>query len=544
MGRDLFASRIVLRSAQMRALENLAIVGGLASGASLMERAGRAVTGEITRRWPKAGRVTVLCGPGNNGGDGYVIARLLLEAGWQLRVLGLEGAAPADAAGMRDQWRARGAVLSLSLAGLQAEATPDLYVDAIFGTGLSRPVTGEMAAILRELARRVDGAGAPPLVAVDGPSGLCLDSGVNLVRSEGDGLGLPRAQLTVTFDSPRPGHLLELGPAFCGDLVVGDIGLAGLRGQILIGQGEPPLARMGGPSFAREEGAVGAGSEAVSLLAKTTSGHKFTYGHVLVLAGGSGQGGAARLSAKAALRIGAGLVTLAPPSEALSEHARPPDALMRIGIDRPEELQNRLSDPRISAIVLGPGCGIARAAQLLPVVLASERNAVLDADALTAMAQRPNPLEGLHPGCVLTPHFGEFARIFPDLAARLNRESPHIGPIHSRLDVVAEAAARAGCTVLLKGADSVIAAPGAAPFILASSYDAAAPWLATAGAGDVLAGLIAGLLARKMAASDAARMGATLHSAAARTYGPGLIADDLPEQIPLILRDLFANAPG
>ncbi|AGT07828.1 NAD(P)H-hydrate epimerase [Paracoccus aminophilus] len=570
MGKDLFASRELLTSAQMRALENHAMATGLATGLALMERAGAAVAQEIRLRWPVPGRVVVLCGPGNNGGDGYVVARLLDEAGWQVRVLGLETAPGPDAAEMKRRWRERGGIEALTVEGLRREEA-DLTVDAIFGTGLTRPPEGEIAALLRDLgnAARDGHAVSQPLVAVDAPSGLCLDSGAVLGARRGADAGAPHARLTVTFDSPRRGHVLELGPALCGELVIADIGLARQGRVAPFGAIAPPIALMSGPRFAAEqafESHFGHDELCRNLLTKSATGHKFSHGHALILAGGLGQGGAARLSAKAALRVGAGLVTLAPPTEALGEHALPPDALMRRAVDGPEDLLHRLEDKRITAALLGPGSGIERAAALLSALLETGRPTVLDADALTALSRRAEPLAGLHPGCVLTPHLGEFARLFPDLAEKLRGPvlpaSPppedmaaalawHAalkadqaalaamrGPLYSKLDAVCEAAARAGCTVLLKGADTVIAGPDGPPFVQASSYDAAAPWLATAGSGDVLAGIILGAMARGSGPYRGARIGAALHAAAARSFGPGLIADDLPDTLPKVFHTL------
>ena len=249
-------------------------------------------------------------------------------------------------------------------------------------------------------------------------------------------------------------------------------------------------------------------------------GHKYDHGHALIVAGGPGHGGAARLAARAALRIGAGLVTLAPPAAAMADHAAPPDALMRQPVDSAGDLAAAIAARRIAAICIGPGCGPARAATLLPAALASGLPCLLDADALTALAAAPLPLRA---NLVLTPHRGEFARLLPDLSALPDAQA------------ATEAARRSGAVVLLKGPETAIAAPDGALRI----HDGRdAPWLATAGSGDVLSGLIAGLLARGFAPLDAAWAAAHIHAAAARRFGPGLIADDLIDQIPAILRDL------
>ena len=539
MGNNIFQSRPILTSAQMRRLERQAMDNGLATGAQLMERAGAAVAGEIRLRWPKPARACVMCGPGNNGGDGYVVARHLHQAGWQVRVLGMGDPAPPDAALMKRHWQQLGRIVPLTLETLRAQAA-EVCVDAIFGTGLARPVAGGLLDLVHHLGDR--GLFAGRLVAIDGPSGMCMDSGQMLGWPRGHHDRAPQARLTVTFDSPRPGHVLASGPELCGELVVADIGLGPLRCPADLG----PMAMLGGPSFAAAVAQDPAPGQARALalalaLGKRASGHKFSHGHALIVAGGAGQGGAARLSARAALRVGAGLVTLAPPAEAMAEHALPPDALMRRAVDGPQDLAAWLKDQRLTAVLLGPGCGIERAGALLPVLLAAARGCVLDADALTALSRRKKALAGLHPACVLTPHLGEFQRLFPDIAAKLAGPQPPEtmrGPLYSKLDAASEAAARAGCTIVLKGPDTVIAGPEGRVFVQASSYDAAVPWLATAGSGDVLAGIIAGLMARGWAAFDAATQGAALHAEAGRSFGPGLIADDLPQQLPAVFRGL------
>ncbi|RKF13967.1 NAD(P)H-hydrate dehydratase [Roseovarius spongiae] len=279
----------------------------------------------------------------------------------------------------------------------------------------------------------------------------------------------------------------------------------------------------------------------IDLLRKRPEAHKFDHGHALVLSGGPGQTGAARLAARGALRIGAGLVTLGVPHSAQMEVASQTTALMLTPIDDADGLRSVLEDDRINALCLGPGMGVKRAAEALEVLLGEggvkPRPTTLDADALTALAGDAALFGALHDRCVLTPHGGEFARLFPDIAKRL-REEPMSGPAHSKVDATREAAKRAGCTVLFKGPDTVIAAPDGRCAINAAQYDRAAPWLATAGAGDVLAGFIAGLLARGFAPMQAAQAAAWLHVECARSFGPGLIAEDLPEELPRVFRAL------
>ena len=537
----------ILTTAQMRAIESGAMASGGVSGVQLMQRAGAAVAGQIRLRWPKPGRVTLLCGPGNNGGDGYVVARLLARADWQVRVLGLDNEPGPDAADMKRCWQDAGPILPLTRSELRRNEA-DVYVDAIFGTGLTRPPKGEIAEILDYLGGLggQDGHFRQRLVAVDCPSGLCMDSGAFLGKARQSGADDLHARLTVTFDSPKPGHLLERGPACCGELVVADIGLH----DWCIRASEPhqdprtaPLTaiwpRFCVPDARRPAAAQDRWAEWLEKR-QSNGGHKFSHGHAIVLAGPAGHGGAARLAARAALRVGAGLVTICPPGAALIEHAGPPDALIRRAVDDAAALIYVLQDQRIGALCLGPGCGVERARELLPPLLNSGRACVLDADALTALAAMG--FHGLHDRCVLTPHAGEFSRLFPDLAERLAARPDH-GPALSRLDATREAAKRSGAVVLLKGPDTVIAAPprrdnanATGQAVIHSAFDI--PWLATAGAGDVLAGIIAGLMARGLTPQTAASLGALLHGATARGVGPGLIADDLPDRIPGAFSDL------
>ncbi|WP_113913466.1 NAD(P)H-hydrate dehydratase [Roseovarius dicentrarchi] len=276
--------------------------------------------------------------------------------------------------------------------------------------------------------------------------------------------------------------------------------------------------------------------ERIAALRKSGEAHKYDHGHLLMLSGGAGQTGAARLAARGALRIGAGLVTLGVPPSAQMEVATHITALMQVRVADSAGLEAVLRDGRINALGLGPGMGVDRAAALMPAALGGgavqARPTVLDADALTALSGDAALFKLLHPACILTPHAGEFARLFPDLAQR--------GPQSERqsdVDMVRAAAARVGCTVVLKGPNTVIAGPDGASAIH-SAQDNPAPWLATAGTGDVLAGFIAGLMARGLAPMDAAQSAVWLHAACARLVGPGLIAEDLPETLPAVLAEL------
>lgn len=274
-------------------------------------------------------------------------------------------------------------------------------------------------------------------------------------------------------------------------------------------------------------------------LLKQADSHKYTHGHALILSGGPGKGGAARLAARGALRIGAGLVTVGCPPDALPETAARLDAIMCRAVADAEALGRILEDDRLNALCLGPGLGVGEGARaLVSTVLAERRATVLDADALSSFADDPQVLfDYLHSACVLTPHAGEFARLFPDIAAKLAAPA-ETGPAYSKVDATREAAARAGCVVLYKGADTVIADPQGRAAINSAHYDRAAPWLATAGSGDVLAGFITGLLARRFDPMEAAETAAWLHVECALEFGPGLIAEDLPEMLPAVFRRL------
>ncbi|MGB8813653.1 MAG: NAD(P)H-hydrate dehydratase, partial [Paracoccaceae bacterium] len=373
------------------------------------------------------------------------------------------------------------------------------------------------------------------VVAVDVPSGLCADSG----RIIGEHAVL--ADLTVTFQSAKIGQLIAEGPLLCGKLVVREIGL---RPHRLLPFA--PTRRAGWILYPPGSSAPGLPTECQLItrtggLRKQGGHHKYSLGHSLILSGPSGRGGAARLAARGALRIGAGVVTVGCETAALSEHAARLDAVMLRQVAGAEGLAAILADLRINALCLGPGLGVdARGAGLVGVALGSRgepRATVLDADALTLISQDPVLFGMLHDGCVLTPHAGEFARLFPDIAAKLAAPATK-GPSYSKVDATREAAKRAGCVVLFKGPDTVIADPSGRCSINSAHYERAAPWLATAGSGDVLAGFITGLLARGFAPMQAAETAAWLHVECARSFGPGLIAEDLPEELPKVFRGL------
>jgi ADP-dependent NAD(P)H-hydrate dehydratase / NAD(P)H-hydrate epimerase len=518
----------LLTAAQMRAIEQAAITSGEVTGLELMERAGRGVVEAIFAEWPQmratSHRAVVLCGPGNNGGDGFVVARLLTEWGWEVEVFlyGEPAKLPPDARVNCERWGAFAAISDLRK-GFRPKVPPDILVDALFGTGLTRRPQDDLSETLKELndcaevfasgRRNAGDMRFIPVVAVDVPSGLCSDSGRSLGPEPLHGKSVARANLTVSFHRPKLGLLLGDGPRLCGNLRIADIGLTSDVGVAWSDEGS------------------------AQRLFKITD-HKYTHGHALILSGGPGKGGAARLAARGALRIGAGLVTVGCPPEALAENAARLDAVMLMPVVDEVALAAVLKDARINALCLGPGMGISdEGRNLLVTALKSGRAVVLDADALTLIAREPALFALLHAGCVLTPHGGEFARLFPDIAKKLAAPVTK-GPAYSKVDATCEAASRAGCVVLYKGPDTVIADPQGRCSINSAHNKRAAPWLATAGSGDVLAGFITGLMARGFVPMEAAETSAWLHVECARAFGPGLIAEDLPEQLPSVFRAL------
>jgi hydroxyethylthiazole kinase-like uncharacterized protein yjeF len=474
----------LLTTTEMAAADAMAVSSGIPS-LTLMENAGRAVTDAIVERY-KPCPVTVLCGPGNNGGDGFVVARLLYEEGFSVRVAH-DGNAKGDADLMAAKW-----------SGETEALTPDalrgakLVVDGLFGAGLSRPLEGAAAHVVEAL-------NGLPVVAIDIPSGVSGDTGQPL------GAVYVTAALTVTFFRKKPGHLLMPGRALCGELVLADIGIPAEAANTQLHENTPALWCYPHPR---------------------AEGHKYDRGHCVVVCGPSHATGAARLAARGALRVGAGLVSVASPPDAVAINAAHLTAIMLKPFEGADGLAHLLDDKRLNAVVIGPGLGVGgETRELVMAVLQSGAAVVLDADALTSFRDDPDALFArLHDRCVLTPHDGEFERLFPGL----------LDEAASKVDAVRTAAARAGCTVLLKGGDTVIANSSGKAAINAN----APPTLATAGAGDVLAGFIAGLLAQKMTAFDAAACGVWLHGAAAGAFGPGLIAEDLPEMLPEVLSEL------
>ncbi|MFC3226012.1 NAD(P)H-hydrate dehydratase [Marinibaculum pumilum] len=478
----------LLSTAEMGEADRQAIAGGT-PGFTLMQAAAAGIV-RVTTEMFSPRPVTILCGPGNNGGDGYVAADMLRRRGWPVTVqaLGDPARLAGDALTAWRRWDAPVAPLTDA-----PPAGTALVIDALFGAGLARDLEGPAAAALGGVA-----AAGLPSIAVDVPSGLDGNSG--RIR----GTCLP-ATATVTFFRLKPGHLLLPGRALCGRLALVDIGIPeGVLDAIA-------------PGYARNHPALW---QRVLPLPQA-AGHKYSRGHLLVRAGGAAATGAARLAATAALHAGAGLVTLAADAAAIRTAACQLTAVMLAAAENAAAFDDLLQDERRNAVLLGPGNGVgADTRQAVLAALGRGRACVLDADALSSFRDDPDVLFGaLHRACVLTPHDGEFKRLFPDLA------DPAAGPKTAR---VAAAAARSGAVVLLKGADTTIAAPDGPCLVNAN----APPALATAGAGDVLAGIIGGLLAAGMPALAAAAAGTWLHGAAGTLAGAGASAEDLAAAVP------------
>jgi ADP-dependent NAD(P)H-hydrate dehydratase / NAD(P)H-hydrate epimerase len=510
---------MILTAAQMQALEKAQIDSGAVESLALMERAGQAVLEAMLAHWPQhqttPARAAVFCGFGNNGGDGFVIARLLRARGWEITtyLLGDPSGLRGDARINYQRFAEVGKVTTIAadVDFHDAEAV-DYVVDALLGTGLSRPL--QQNPIAAFVAAQAEGR-RPGIVAVDLPSGLSADTG----HVVGGDLGsVVPADLTVTFAFAKLGHFLGDGPRYCGQLAVKSIGLQEVDTS-------SEYCRLVMPEGSAWRGRLGKVSHGA---------HKFSHGHAVILSGGPGKTGAARLAARGALRAGAGLVSLGVPPSAQLEVAAQVTAIMLTRVADATALAEVLRDDRINALAMGPGLGTGeRELALVAKALRAGRALVLDADALTLLSRDDTLFAALHGKCILTPHGGEFARLFPDLSAKLAPE----GRL-SKVEATRTAARRAGCVVVFKGADTVIAAPDGRCLVHAAAYARSAPWLATAGAGDVLAGIMAGLLAQGMAPLMAAEAAVWLHVEAALAFGPGLIAEDLPEQLPRVFQRL------
>ncbi|HKN27694.1 MAG TPA: NAD(P)H-hydrate dehydratase [Roseiarcus sp.] len=495
----------LLTPAEMGEADRMTIAAGTA-GIVLMEAAGLAVADEVLRVARSRGRIAVLCGPGNNGGDGFVAARLLAERGYAVEfgLLGRREALRGDAAIAADRFfeEARPAAdVDLRRA--------DCVVDAIFGAGLARDVEGEALAIVERINAFARGGGR--VVAVDVPSGL--DGATGEVRG-----AAVEATATVTFFRLKPGHLLEPGRALCGQIRIADIGIpASVLARIA------PKTFINAPVLWRH-----------ALPRLGPASHKYARGAALVLSGPAHQTGAARLAARAALRAGAGIVSIASPIDSVAVNAAHLTAVMVAPFAGLQGFEALLADARRRAVALGPGAGVGpELRKLVTAALtrpADSRTVVLDADALTSFAGEADKLGALierggH-AAIMTPHEGEFAKLFAGARG--------VNPEDDKLARAKAAARLTGAVVLIKGPDTVVAVPDGRASI---GWDLP-PTLATAGSGDVLTGFVAGLAAQGVPAFEAASAGVWLHGAAARAFGPGLISEDLPEALPRVLREL------
>jgi hydroxyethylthiazole kinase-like uncharacterized protein yjeF len=489
----------LLTTAEMAEADRLTIAGGT-PGMTLMENAGRAVADAAAALQGR--RVVVVAGPGNNGGDGFVAARHLAERGYSVRVsfTGERARLKGDAAIAADRW-----------SGPVEQASPvsltdcDIVIDALFGAGLDREVEGLPRAMIKAM-----NASAAPKIAVDLPSGVNGTTGAVM------GLAVNAAR-TVTFFRRKIGHLLLPGRLHCGVIEVVDIGIP-----------ESVLATINPMNFANRPALWGS----VFPLPKP-QGHKYSRGHAVVVSGGVSTTGAARLAARGALRAGAGLVTIASPREALSLNAAASLAVMVRPVDGGAELAAFLADKRHNAVVLGPGGGVGPAMrEQVQAALESTAAVALDADALTSFVDEPATLAAMIAkrggrDVVMTPHQGEFMRLFKAI-----HEDVHV---LAKLEKTRVAGRFSGTIVEHKGPDTVVAAPDGR----ASIADNAPSYLATAGSGDVLAGMIAGLMGQGMEGFEAASAAVWLHGEAASEFGPGLISEDLPEALPAVYRRLF-----
>jgi NAD(P)H-hydrate epimerase len=480
----------LLDAREMGEADRLTVAAG-SSVSALMENAGRGVALEILRRWPPR-RVTVLCGPGNNGGDGFVAACHLAAAGWNIRVallgspVNLKDAARSHA----EQWR--GSVEALTPESIDSA---ELIVDAIFGAGLSRPLAGAAKETLAAASAQRN-----PIVAVDIPSGVQGDTGENL--------GAVNSVLTVTCFRKKPGHLLFPGRGLCGELVVTDIGTP-----------VDVLDEIAPKTFENDPGLWLA-----ALPRPRQDGNKYTRGHALI-SGGYPMTGAARMAARAAARVGAGLTTIAVPEIALAVYTGALTSIMVKPLLAAVDFNLLLDDTRVTAFLIGPGAGVGPATRKRTLaMLGTHRATLIDADAISSFKEEPLELmQAIRGPCVMTPHEGEFQRVFDPSGDKLTRTR--------------RAAALSGAVIVLKGSDTVIASPDGRAIINANAPST----LATAGSGDVLSGIVLGLLTQGVEPFLAAAAAVWIHGASAADFGVGLLEEDLPDLIPGVLRRLFGD---
>ncbi|MBM3513204.1 MAG: NAD(P)H-hydrate dehydratase [Alphaproteobacteria bacterium] len=491
----------ILTVKEMYAADRAAVALGVPS-LSLMEAAGASVAGAVIETWSPRPTL-VLCGPGNNGGDGFVVARHLFERGWPVKVTSLvpESSFAGDAAINAARWAAIGAIAPAAVDNLDGA---ELVIDAMFGAGLSRGLD-DVARDIADLINRRQIA----CVAVDVPSGIHGDLGSVMPTSDGHAGIAPRATLTVTFFRPKPAHVLFPGRDLCGRLIVADIGIPDQILDTLAPRqviNRPGLWHLPVPSW---------------------RSHKYARGHTIVF-GGAAESGAARLAARAARRAGTGLLSLAVPSALFPIYAADAPGAMLRAIDSSDDFDSVLKDSRRNAVVIGPGFGVGPlTVERVLRVLDTDKAVVVDADALTSFASEPNVLfdacRARKAATIFTPHDGEFARLFE-----------HEG---SKIDRARAAAADTAAIIVLKGPDTVVAEPHGRAAVLCSTSH----WLSTGGSGDVLAGFVAALVAQGLSGYEAAAAAVWLHDACGRLAGAGAIAEDLPDVLPTVLKSLIVN---
>lgn len=561
-GRRERRARRLMSAADVKAVDAQAERDGAAPSALMQAAGDGAAAVALARYADRPGPVVVLAGPGANGGDGYVIAAALRAAGREVLVFALDGAAetlsdsapengaetkapgpPSPAQAAREAWIAQGGAVVAVETGLEMDPrvlNAAFLVDALFGVGLNRPMADGPAALARQLAF-IDG---PPIFSVDIPSGVSADTGQVVGGDDGAAFA---ADATATFVRPKRGHCLAAGALLTGALDVIDI-LTPCGAESAVDAASADVFEIRGETLGRALGK------------RRLDAHKFVYGHLVAVSGGLGASGAARLAARGALRVGAGLVTVAAPEAAMPECAAQLTAVMLRQAEEPDALAALLDDARLNAVVLGPGHsahegGRPRTRAFVEALTdgapfrRGERTLAFDADALTCWGGAPEDLfellsgDGAPAKTVLTPHFGEFATLFPDLASPLLARRGEGAGRFGRIEAARLAAERSGAVVVLKGVDTVVAAPSGLVGVHAAVRERAAPWLATAGSGDVLVGLIAGLAAQGWDPFDAACAGVWLHVSAARRAGPGLIAEDLPEAVAVVLAAAASAGP-
>jgi len=487
----------ILTSEQMYRADLLAVKNGISSY-QLMGNAGKCITREIIKKCRK-GRALILCGRGNNGGDGFVVARLLSARGWptQVGVLRSLKGIKNDALRASKEWK--GTTFELSLTQLKKRIRGcSVVVDALFGIGLNRPVKENIKGLINVVNKS-----KIPCISIDIPSGIDADSGKML------GTAI-RADATVSFFRPKLGHFLFPGREYTGNLTIADIGIPDSAIQKI-----KPTIFLNGPELWGKK-----------FPWPSYRDHKYSRGHALIV-GGEEMTGAARLAARACLRTGSGLVTIVANRSSSRIYKMEMPEILSVVADHVNDLKKVISDRRKNVFLIGPGIGVSGSTlKKVLLLLSKKRPCILDADAISAFSRSPTKLfKSVFPRCVLTPHEGEFARLFPKIAKRKNI---------NKVTKCILASSDANGIVLLKGPDTVISRPDGLSVVNCN----APPTLATAGSGDVLAGIITGLIAQGMDSFNASVAGAWIHGEAANLFGPGLVADDLPNLIPQVLRGI------